>query len=123
MLHKSRDIFLEHISLGALGDSFYEYLLKSWIQSGKKDEEARYMYDNAMAAIVKHMITRSPGGLLYAPDLKNRRRESKMGHLTCFAGMVLVGQFFHDNYSFTEWKQDEWRILNFNHVSFERQQT
>ena len=39
---------LEHVSLGALGDSFYEYLLKSWIMSGKSDNLARTMYDEAM---------------------------------------------------------------------------
>ena len=27
----------EHTSLGALGDSFYEYLLKEWLRSGKRD--------------------------------------------------------------------------------------
>ena len=36
---------------GALGDSFYEYLLKSWIQTGKKDAQARRMYDNAIKRI------------------------------------------------------------------------
>jgi hypothetical protein len=35
-------------SLGGLGDSFYEYLLKSWVLSGKKDEQARSMYEGAM---------------------------------------------------------------------------
>ena len=39
---------VEHVSLGALGDSFYEYLLKSWILSGKTDLTARKMYDEAM---------------------------------------------------------------------------
>ena len=38
----------EHASLGGLGDSFYEYLLKSWVLSGKKDEQARSMYAGAM---------------------------------------------------------------------------
>ena len=33
-----------HISVGALGDSFYEYLLKSWIGTSKADTEARDMY-------------------------------------------------------------------------------
>ena len=41
-------LVLEHMSLGALGDSFYEYLLKAWIQSGKTDSEARKMYDEAI---------------------------------------------------------------------------
>lgn len=40
--------YLEHVSLGALGDSFYEYLIKSWIMSGKTDNLARKMYDDAM---------------------------------------------------------------------------
>ena len=40
--------FLAHTSIGALGDSFYEYLLKAWIQSGKEDVEAREMYDEAV---------------------------------------------------------------------------
>jgi len=33
-----------HVSLGALGDSFYEYLLKSWIGTSEKDTEAKEMY-------------------------------------------------------------------------------
>jgi mannosyl-oligosaccharide alpha-1,2-mannosidase len=39
---------VEHASLGGLGDSFYEYLLKGWVLSGKKDEQARSMYQGAM---------------------------------------------------------------------------
>lgn len=35
-----------HVSMGALGDSFYEYLLKAYVQAG--DIEAREMYDAAM---------------------------------------------------------------------------
>ncbi len=43
-----RFFFIEQASLGGLGDSFYEYLLKSWVLSGKKDEQARLMYQGAM---------------------------------------------------------------------------
>ena len=74
------------MSLGGLGDSFYEYLLKAWIQSGKEDVEARQMYDEAIAAIDQHMIKTSQGKLLYVSDLKYDRLEHKMGHLACFAG-------------------------------------
>jgi len=38
----------DHVSLGALGDSFYEYLLKAWIQSNKTDSEALAMYHAAV---------------------------------------------------------------------------
>lgn len=41
-------IFTEHVSLGALGDSFYEYLIKSWVMSGGTDNVARRMYDKAV---------------------------------------------------------------------------
>ena len=36
------------MSLGALGDSFYEYLLKAWLITNKKDEEARDMFYEAI---------------------------------------------------------------------------
>ena len=28
-----------HITLGARGDSYYEYMLKQWIQTGKTDDQ------------------------------------------------------------------------------------
>lgn len=33
-----------HCSIGALGDSFFEYLVKSWIGTSEKDIEAKDMY-------------------------------------------------------------------------------
>ena len=38
----------ETISLGALGDSFYEYLIKSWLITSKNDIEARDMFYDAI---------------------------------------------------------------------------
>ena len=75
-----------HVSLGALGDSFYEYLLKAWLLTNKKDSEAREMYDDAMAAVEKHVLGKSNEGFTYLGEWKNGRLEPKMGHLTCFAG-------------------------------------
>ncbi|XP_039264483.1 mannosyl-oligosaccharide 1,2-alpha-mannosidase IA-like [Styela clava] len=75
-----------HASVGALGDSFYEYLLKTWLLSGKVDEDARKMYDAAVTAIESNMVKKSAGGLTYLGEYKNSRVEPKMGHLTCFAG-------------------------------------
>ena len=37
--------FADHVSIGALGDSFYEYLLKAYLLSGKEDQQAKEMYD------------------------------------------------------------------------------
>ena len=33
----------QHTSVGALGDSFYEYLLKEWLRSGKRDQEVNFI--------------------------------------------------------------------------------
>ncbi|KAL2311327.1 hypothetical protein Nmel_003027 [Mimus melanotis] len=76
----------DHTSVGGLGDSFYEYLLKAWLMSDKMDTEARKMYDDAIEAIEKHLIRKSNGGLTFIGEWKNGHLERKMGHLTCFAG-------------------------------------
>jgi len=57
--------------MGALGDSFYEYLLKSYIQTG--DADAREMYDEAMDAFEKNGLIRySKSGLVYFAEMKVR---------------------------------------------------
>lgn len=40
--------FLDHVSIGGLGDSFYEYLLKAWLMSDKTDKEGKKMYYDAV---------------------------------------------------------------------------
>ncbi|XP_036894823.1 mannosyl-oligosaccharide 1,2-alpha-mannosidase IB isoform X2 [Sturnira hondurensis] len=75
-----------HTSVGGLGDSFYEYLLKAWLMSDRTDHEARKMYDDAIEAIEKHLIKKSRGGLTFIGEWKNGHLEKKMGHLACFAG-------------------------------------
>uniref|UniRef100_A0A8C4PW79 alpha-1,2-Mannosidase n=1 Tax=Eptatretus burgeri TaxID=7764 RepID=A0A8C4PW79_EPTBU len=80
----------QHVSMGGLGDSFYEYLLKSWLMSGKMDEQARRMYNEAIEAILKHLLRRTPGGLTFIGEWKNGFVERKMGHLACFAGGMLA---------------------------------
>lgn len=78
----------DHVSMGALGDSFYEYLLKAYVQAG--DVEARQMYDEAMDAFEKNGLIRySKSGLLYIAEMRYDRIESKMDHLACFAGRFL----------------------------------
>ncbi|CAG9136868.1 unnamed protein product [Plutella xylostella] len=75
-----------HMSLGALGDSFYEYLLKAWLVSNQGDAEARVMFDEAMEAALDKMLRVSPSGLSYLVELKyGRVFEEKMDHLSCFA--------------------------------------
>lgn len=76
----------QHTSMGALGDSFYEYLLKAWLQSGKTDNNSKLMYIDAMDAATTKLIQRSNGGLTYFAEMKFGRLEHKMDHLACFSG-------------------------------------
>lgn len=83
----------QHVSLGALGDSFYEYLIKSWVMTGETDSVARRMYDKAVEAIDSMLVRKSsPSNLTYIAEYKFGRLEHKMDHLACFTpGMFLLG--------------------------------
>jgi mannosyl-oligosaccharide alpha-1,2-mannosidase len=75
-----------HVSMGAFGDSFYEYLLKSWLLSGRQDDEARLMYIDAVEAALAKLIQVSREGFTYFADSNSGRLEHKMQHLACFSG-------------------------------------
>ncbi|KAJ7341884.1 hypothetical protein JRQ81_007527 [Phrynocephalus forsythii] len=79
-----------HVSIGGLGDSFYEYLLKAWLMSDKTDEEGKQMYYDAVQSIETHLMRKSSTGLMYIAEWKGGLLEHKMGHLTCFAGGMFV---------------------------------
>lgn len=73
-------------TLGGLGDSFYEYLLKSWLQSGKTDGKSRQMFIDAIVAVMKYMIKINPDHLTYLTSLIGTIPDNRMEHLACFAG-------------------------------------
>jgi hypothetical protein len=45
------------VTFGAYGDSYYEYLLKQYIQSGKRDTRYKRSYDQAMDGMIS-LLTR-----------------------------------------------------------------
>ena len=76
--------------MGALGDSFYEYLLKAYVQSGGKDEEAKKLYNEALEAIDNKLLLKSKSGLTYIAESKFDRLEHKMDHLACFTSKCIA---------------------------------
>ncbi|XP_062322417.1 mannosyl-oligosaccharide 1,2-alpha-mannosidase IA isoform X1 [Osmerus eperlanus] len=81
-----------HVSVGGLGDSFYEYLIKSYLMSDKTDQEAKTMYYSALEAIEANLVQKSVGGLTYMAEWRGGILDHKMGHLACFSGgMVGLG--------------------------------
>jgi len=87
----------EDISIGAMGDSFYEYLLKIWLQGGKKETKYRRRYDESMNGIMDKLIHMSrPNYLTYVAEMKRGKVEHKMDHLSCFLGGLLsLGAYTH----------------------------
>eukprot|EP00752_Nemacystus_decipiens_P015936 g14242.t1 len=81
------------VTFGALGDSFYEYLLKVWLQGGRTETKYREMYDRAMDGMTRKLLQKSdPSGLTYVSDWNGRGNVHKMDHLVCFvAGTLALG--------------------------------
>ena len=79
------------ITFGALGDSFYEYLLKVWLQGGRKETWLREMYDSAMDGVMEHLLLASDvSGYAFLSDWNGRYNNRKMDHLVCFMPGILV---------------------------------
>ncbi|PIK39368.1 putative mannosyl-oligosaccharide 1,2-alpha-mannosidase IB-like [Apostichopus japonicus] len=88
----------KHVSLGALGDSYYEYLLKSFILTGGSDTQALEMYREAIEAMERKMKQTSNSGLVFFGDFRGAKVEKKMDHLSCFSGgMFALGSKYINN--------------------------
>uniref|UniRef100_A0A915LEK1 alpha-1,2-Mannosidase n=1 Tax=Meloidogyne javanica TaxID=6303 RepID=A0A915LEK1_MELJA len=86
-----------HISVGALGDSFYEYLLKVWLFDEKRDKKLWETYKNAILAIENKLLFKSkPSNLWYFAEMKGTRTEHKMDHLACFTAGMFALQSLHE---------------------------
>jgi Glycosyl hydrolase family 47 len=75
----------DHLTFGAMADSFYEYMLKVWIQGGKVEPLYRQMYDKAMQGMHEELVKKSePSGLTFIADkIGTSRYDLKMDHLVC----------------------------------------
>ncbi|KAB7499169.1 Endoplasmic reticulum mannosyl-oligosaccharide 1,2-alpha-mannosidase [Armadillidium nasatum] len=89
--------FRQHstITLGARGDSYYEYLLKQWIQMGKTEKNLMDDYLEAVSGMEFHLAKRShPSKLLFFAELHGASKSvvNKMDELTCFMpGTLALG--------------------------------
>ncbi|XP_069120204.1 endoplasmic reticulum mannosyl-oligosaccharide 1,2-alpha-mannosidase-like isoform X2 [Argopecten irradians] len=82
------------ITFGARGDSYYEYLLKQWIQTGKTNNMFKDDFLEAIDGVKKHLLRESsPSKLLYIGELLGGRTFSpKMDHLVCYLpGTMALG--------------------------------
>ncbi|KAJ1898343.1 mannosyl-oligosaccharide alpha-1,2-mannosidase [Kickxella alabastrina] len=82
----------DDIRLGSRGDSYYEYLLKQWMQTGQTEPRYREEYDRAMDGVKKFLVEVTPmQNLTYIGELTGLLSgapafKPKMDHLVCFLG-------------------------------------
>jgi mannosyl-oligosaccharide alpha-1,2-mannosidase len=72
----------DHITIGAYGDSFYEYLLKQFVMT--KDERYKKLFEESVSGIVRHMLVK-PSKNWFIAELVGQTRVNKVDHLACFA--------------------------------------
>ncbi|XP_051749671.1 mannosidase, alpha, class 1B, member 1b isoform X1 [Ctenopharyngodon idella] len=83
-------------TLGARADSYYEYLLKQWIQGGKTENELLDDYLQAVEGVKKNLVKKStPLDLTFVGELSHGHFSPKMDHLVCFLpGTLALGAHY-----------------------------
>ncbi|CAH1271788.1 MAN1A2 [Branchiostoma lanceolatum] len=81
------------ITVGARGDSYYEYLLKQWLQTGKTEDKLRDEYVTAIEGMQKNLVkSTAANGLKFIGELVRGSFSPKMDHLVCFLpGTLAIG--------------------------------
>ncbi|XP_060206090.1 mannosyl-oligosaccharide 1,2-alpha-mannosidase MNS1-like [Lycium barbarum] len=82
------------ITFGAMGDSFYEYLLKAWIQGNRTAAVSHYrkMWETSMKGLLSLVRRTTPSSFAYLCEKMGSSLNDKMDELACFApGMLALG--------------------------------
>lgn len=100
LFHPQTSQFIgDRITLGALGDSWYEYLLKQWLLTDRKENRYKEMYLHSLNGIMEKLVKTfktDKGELSFISEMNNGRSINKVDHLVCFAaGMMALGESYH----------------------------
>ncbi|XP_030853775.1 endoplasmic reticulum mannosyl-oligosaccharide 1,2-alpha-mannosidase-like [Strongylocentrotus purpuratus] len=81
------------LTLGARADSYYEYLLKQWLQTSKSEKRFHDDYIEAVEGIKKKLLGQSePNKLTFIGELHRDTFSPKMDELACFfPGTLALG--------------------------------
>uniref|UniRef100_A0A0D6QXY9 alpha-1,2-Mannosidase n=1 Tax=Araucaria cunninghamii TaxID=56994 RepID=A0A0D6QXY9_ARACU len=108
------------IAFGAMGDSFYEYLLKVWIQGNKTEAVKHYreMWEQSMEGLKSLIKKSTPSSFTYIAERSGGSLIDKMDELACFApGMLALGAYSNVSDKSAEYMQlaEElaWTCYNF----------
>ncbi|XP_077238446.1 mannosyl-oligosaccharide 1,2-alpha-mannosidase MNS1-like [Tasmannia lanceolata] len=108
------------ITFGAMGDSFYEYLLKAWIQGNKSESVKHYreMWETSMQGLLSLVRKTTPSSFTYLCEKNGDSLSDKMDELACFApGMLALGSAGYDSENSEKFlslaKELAWTCYNF----------
>ncbi|KAL1643540.1 mannosyl-oligosaccharide alpha-1,2-mannosidase [Diplodia intermedia] len=96
-IHPDRGTFQgSNIRLGSRGDSYYEYLIKQYLQTSKQEPIYKEMWDETVYGMRKHLITYSSSANLTVlgerPGGLDGNLSPKIDHLVCFLpGTIALG--------------------------------
>jgi len=83
------------ITLGARGDSYYEYLLKQWVQTGTSQDYLKEDYNASIDGVMSKLVKRTvPNNLLFVGEILSGGKDfkPKMDELVCFLpGTLALG--------------------------------
>lgn len=92
--HSGAPSYHSTITFGAMGDSFYEYLLKVWIQGNKTEAVKHYrkMWETSMEGLQSLVRKTTPSSFSYLCEKTGDSLSDKMDELACFVpGMLALG--------------------------------
>ncbi|KAL6972573.1 mannosyl-oligosaccharide alpha-1,2-mannosidase [Sarracenia purpurea var. burkii] len=108
------------ITFGAMGDSFYEYLLKVWIQGNRTAavNHFREMWERSMEGLLSLVRRTTPSSFAYICEKNGNTLIDKMDELACFApGMIALGASGYgpeDSHKFLSLAEElAWTCYNF----------
>lgn len=81
------------VSFGAMGDSWYEYLLKVWVMGGRTQALKGWNeeWEESMKAMIDKLVFKgSTPNTMYVAEYNFNHVIHKMDHLACFVGGMLV---------------------------------
>ncbi|KAI5358420.1 Putative glycoside hydrolase family 47, six-hairpin glycosidase-like superfamily [Septoria linicola] len=84
----------DNIRLGSRGDSYYEYLIKQYLQTSGQEPIYQEMWNETLAGVKKNLITySSPNNFTVIAERPNglhKQLEPKQDHLVCFMGGTIA---------------------------------
>ncbi|PKX95703.1 glycoside hydrolase family 47 protein [Aspergillus novofumigatus IBT 16806] len=86
----------DNIRLGSRGDSYYEYLIKQYLQTSKQEPIYKELWDESLMGVRKHLIAYTKNAQLMIlgerPSGLHGKLSPKMDHLVCFMpGTIALG--------------------------------